>query len=93
MDSPFFQGFPHFSKIFGKIIKFHDFSMTGKTVIIFPGVLGTLNLPDVDITPDHGLTLTVPSNQKGNVGTRYHLRKSIKAPTNLDLLPCTQNKI
>ena len=45
--SPFFEGLPHFSMIFGKIIKFHDFSMTGKTIIIFPGfpgVLGTLEL-------------------------------------------------
>ena len=40
-------------------------------------------LPDVDIEPD--LTLTVPSDPKDNVGTRYNLRKSIKAPTKLDL--------
>ena len=40
-------------------------------------------LPDVDIEPD--LTLTVPSDPKDNVGNRYNLRKSIKAPTKLDL--------
>ena len=33
-------------------------------------------LPDVDIEPD--LILTVPSDPKDNVGTRYNLRKSIK---------------
>ena len=43
------------------------------------------NLPDVDITPDHDLPITVPSDQKYNVGTGYNLRKSIKAPTKLDL--------
>ena len=43
------------------------------------------NLPDVDITPDHELLLTVPNNQKDSVGTRYNLRKSIKVLTKLDL--------
>ena len=43
------------------------------------------NLPDVDISPDHYLTWAVPSNPKDNVGTRYNIRKSIKAPTRLDL--------
>ena len=43
------------------------------------------NLPDVDITPDCDLTLTVPSDPKDNVGTGYNIRKSIKAPTKLDL--------
>ena len=43
------------------------------------------NLPDIDITPDHDPTMTVPSDPKDNVGTRYNLKKSIKAPTKLDL--------
>ena len=41
------------------------------------------NLPDVDMIPDHDMT--VPSNLKDNMGTRYNLRKSIKAPTRLEL--------
>ena len=43
------------------------------------------NLPNVDITSDSDLTLTVPSNQKDTVGNGYNLRKSIKAHTKLDL--------
>ena len=41
------------------------------------------NLPDVDILPDHDMT--VPNNPKDNVVTRYNLRKSIKASTRLEL--------
>ena len=41
------------------------------------------NLPDVDMIPNHDMT--VPSNPKDNVGTRYKLRKSIKPPTRLEL--------
>ena len=43
------------------------------------------NLPDVDIAPNHDLTLTVPSDHKDNVSTGYNLRKFIKTPTKLDL--------
>ena len=43
------------------------------------------NLPDVDIIPDHNMTPTVPSDPKDNVSTRYNLRKSIMAPTRLEL--------
>ena len=57
------------------------------------------NLPDVDIIPDHDMTPTVPSVPRDNVGTRYNIRKSIKAPTGLELWPTptknardTQNK-
>ena len=38
------------------------------------------NLPDIDITPDYHQPLTVPQDQKNDVGTRYNLRKYIKAP-------------
>ena len=41
------------------------------------------NLPDVGITPDHDVMLTVSSTQKDNVDSRYNLRKSSKAPTKL----------
>ena len=43
------------------------------------------NLPDVDITPDCDQPLTVSHDQKDDVGTRYILRRSIKAPIKLDL--------
>ena len=46
----------------------------------------------VDIIPNHDLTLTVPSNPKDIVGTRYNPRRSIKAPTKLDLWPHTQKQ-
>ena len=38
----FFQVHSHFFGIFNKIIKFKYFSRTGKTVVIFPGAVGTL---------------------------------------------------
>ena len=41
-DNSFFQVHSHFSRIFNKIIKFQYFSRTGKTVVIFPGAVGTL---------------------------------------------------
>ena len=41
------------------------------------------NLPDVDIKYDPGPSLT--SDPKDAIGTRYHLRRSIKAPKKLDL--------
>ena len=44
-----------------------------------------VNLPDTDLTPDCDQPLTVPHDIKDNVGTRYKLRRSIKAPTKLDL--------
>ena len=57
------------------------------------------NLPDVDIIPDCNVIPTVPSDPRDNVGTRYNLGKSIKAPTRLELCPVhtknardTQNK-
>ena len=43
------------------------------------------NLPDVDIILDHDMTPTLPSDPRNNVGTRYNLRNSIKAPTRLEL--------
>ena len=41
------------------------------------------NLPDVDMIPN--CDMTVPSDLKDDVGTRYNLRNSIKAPTRLEL--------
>ena len=41
-DNSFFQVHSHFSRIFNKIIKLQFFSRTGKTVVIFPGAMGTL---------------------------------------------------
>ena len=41
-DNSFFQIHSHFPRIFNKIIKFQYFSRTGKTVVIFPGAVGTL---------------------------------------------------
>ena len=38
------------------------------------------NLPDVDIIPDHNMTQTVPHDPRDNVGTRYNLQKSVRAP-------------
>ena len=43
-DNSFFQVHSHFSRIFNKIIKFQYFSRTGKTVVIFPGAVGTLTI-------------------------------------------------
>ena len=43
------------------------------------------DLPDIDIRPDCDQLLTVPHDQKDDVDTRYNLRRSIKAPTKLDL--------
>ena len=43
------------------------------------------NLPDVDISIDHDMTLDVQKNPGVWVDTRYNLRKSIKAPTRLQL--------
>ena len=43
------------------------------------------NLPDVDIIPDHSMTQTVPNDPRDNVGTRYNLWNSVKAPERLDL--------
>ena len=39
----------HFSGIFNKIIKFWHFSRTGKTVVIFPGAVGTLCVTRMNI--------------------------------------------
>ena len=36
------------------------------------------NLPDVDITPNHDMTLAVPSDPKDNVGTGYNLRRLLQ---------------
>ena len=43
------------------------------------------DLPDIDIRPDCDQLLTVLHDQKDDVDTRYNLRRSIKAPTKLDL--------
>ena len=43
------------------------------------------NLPNIDITPDCNQPLTVPHDKKDDVGTRYNLRRSIKAPMKLSL--------
>ena len=43
------------------------------------------NLPNIDRTPNYDQPPTVPHDQKDDVGTRYSLRRSIKAPTKLDL--------
>ena len=43
-DNSFSQVHSHFSRFFNKIIKFQYFSRTGKTVVIFPGAVGTLLL-------------------------------------------------
>ena len=42
-------------------------------------------LPDVDIIPDCNMTQTVPHDPWDNVGTRYNLLKSVRAPERLDL--------
>ena len=44
-DNSFFQVHSHFSRIVNKIIKFQYFSKTGRTVVIFPGAVGTLVVP------------------------------------------------
>ena len=43
------------------------------------------NLPDIDTTPYCEQPLTVSCDQKDDVGTRYNLRRTIKAPMKLDL--------
>ena len=43
------------------------------------------NLPDVDISINHDLTLNIQRRLEVRVDTRYNLRKSIKAPTKMDL--------
>ena len=43
------------------------------------------NLPDVDISIDHDMTLDIQKSPGVWMDTRYNLRKSIKAPTRLEL--------
>ena len=43
------------------------------------------NLPGVDISIDHDLTLNIQRHQGVQTDTRYNLRKSIKTPTKLNL--------
>ena len=44
-DNSFFKVHSHFPRIFNKFIKFQYFSRAGKTVVIFPGAVGTLFSP------------------------------------------------
>ena len=43
------------------------------------------NLPNVDLSVDHDLTLHIQRHRRGNVNTRYNLRSSGKPPANMDL--------
>ena len=62
-----FPGFSPFSMIFGKIIKLHDFSMTGKTVVIFPGFPAALGTLLSVFLPHHCGPVLEPSPSEGEV--------------------------